>query len=397
MQSQVHTYQWQGIRKQATCHGISLGESKKEVSLHLRQQGILPLKLTSTKSYYAKFTRAKPKSELKYEFTETMASLLKANIPLLQALDIAAKQQTKDKLFQAQVFYIRRLVQTGAPLHLSLARFDACFDPLYCQLIRLGEQTGALAESFEFLSSHLKKLLEINKQIKKAMLYPTLVLVMSYALFLFTFLFVLPKFALIFSQFNAKLPSFSENLFMLNQVFLDHLGLFFAIQAGLFAVGVIYFKPHAFEIAAKIPILKQYVLELELYLSIQTLASACSAELELTKSLLLCQRTSRLDKLSLAYQNLYISIRQGISLSDAMRNEKIYPDFVIEGIKIGETSGTLSAQCQRVATNLQQDLDKKITPVLSFIEPIFLLFIGTMIAFVLLALYLPILDLIQSV
>ncbi|MGB2080141.1 MAG: type II secretion system F family protein, partial [Vibrio sp.] len=218
-------FQWTSYDKSNQKHtGLAIARDPTEVVAQIKSQGLLPASIKLA-PYRKNRVRRKHIHQDRLFLTQQMAQLLKANLPLIDALQWV-QSQLKSAKMRAYLAYIYRLVHSGSDLHSALQLFPHVFDAFYCQVIALGEKNGNLAQSFQLIYNHLKRIDSIEQQVKKALVYPLFILGVSFSCILFILWFAIPSFDQLFNQLNAQIPVATQVLIQLSQGLHQHALLF---------------------------------------------------------------------------------------------------------------------------------------------------------------------------
>ncbi len=330
---------------------------------------------------------------------QQFVTLIKAGLPILKALDLIAERLTDDKL-RGPLTAVRDEVKTGAMLS-SAFQSQNLFPPMYITTIMAGEKAGSLPEVLERYINYQKLALAVRKKLLTSLIYPALLFSLVLALIVFLITYVVPKFAELYNTLNAELPTPTKILIAISTTASNYvLGAFAALGALGLALylwsrtaaaqetldrltmnfplfGEIWTK---FQVAQLSRVLSTLLLGgIPLLQAIQTAGESVS-------SVLIRKALSTASQL----------VREGQPLSHSLAKTGIFPELAVDMMEVGESTGALPAMLGSVAEFYEEDVQTKLQAVLSLIEPVIMIVMGTFVAFVLIALYLPIFSLADS-
>ena len=322
-----------------------------------------------------------------------IATMLDAGVAILQTLSIMSKQ-TDNPVLRKIIAQIAEDIENGDNLSDAFGRYPREFNTLFQNIVRIGEESGGLEVSFEYLARVFENEKDVNEKIKSATRYPKIVIVGLFSAVVFLMIFVMPKFIGMFSRSNIELPLPTRILIGTSNIFSEH---YLLLGAGLAIIITAYhralkskdFVRFRDRLILKIPVLG--VLSIKIYMS-----RFCRVFAVLSKSGIDIIKTLKLSATSLDNLVLYEIIEQvttdverGIDLYDSMSKHQLFPGMVIQMVSIGEESGTLDIMMDKVADYYEVETDYTIKSLSTLIEPVLLLFMGGMVALLALAIYMP--------
>jgi type IV pilus assembly protein PilC len=394
--SQKVTFAWQGKDKSGnTSKGKIDAVNLAEAKALLRKQGIKPGKVAKDRGtlFSARNKAIKP-VDIAY-FIRQMATMMKAGVPLLQAMEIVGNGVEKDKMKKI-IYTIRDDVNAGSDLSHALERHPEHFDDLVCSLVHAGEQSGALETILERIATYKEKVESLKKKIKKAMTYPIAVIVVGIVVSAILLVKVVPQFEAVFSGFGADLPAFTlwvigMSEWMQEWWFVGLIGL----GGGVFAFTKAREKSKTFSdfvdrTVLKIPIFGPILHKAAIARFTRTLATTFAAGVPLVEALDSASGAAG----NVVYENAIIQIRNGVStgqsLQNAMNMTGIFPTMAVQMVSIGEEAGSLDAMLDKVATFYEEDVDNAVDNLSSLIEPMIMSVLGVLVGGLVIAMYLPI-------
>jgi len=330
---------------------------------------------------------------------QQFVTLIKAGLPILKALDLLADRLTDDKL-RGPMSAVRDEVRTGTLLS-SAFQSQNMFPPMYITTIMAGERAGSLAEVMDRYISYQKLALSVKKKLLTSLIYPALLFSLVLMLIVFLITFVVPKFAELYNTLNAELPTPTKILVAISTAASTYLlvGTLLLAAAGT----AIYFWSRTATAQEQMDRAKMnFPLFGEIWTKFQVAQLARVLSTLLVGGIPLLQAihtagesvSSVLIRKALATASQLV--REGQPLSLSLKKTGIFPELAVDMMEVGESTGALPTMLGSVAEFYEEDVQNKLQAVLSLIEPVIMIFMGSFVAFVLIALYLPIFSLADS-
>jgi type IV pilus assembly protein PilC len=393
------TFQWEGRdRGGKTVRGEMRAGGEAVVSSTLRRQGITVVKVRKQR-----YKRGRKIGEKDITlFTRQLATMMKAGVPLLQAFDIVAKgtdNQSVAKLFMD----IKGDVETGTALSQAFRKYPLYFDSLFCNLVGAGEQAGILDDLLDRLAVYKEKMLAIKGKIKSALFYPVAVLAVAAIVVVVIMLFVIPAFKGVFSSFGADLPAPTMMVIAMSDFFVDNWYLLFGVAGGTF-----YFLMQAWKrstavqiamdrLLLRLPVFGDVIRKATIARWLRTLSTMFAAGVPLVEALDSVGGASGNHVYLEATKKIQQEVATGTSLTVSMQNVRVFPNMVLQMAAIGEESGSLDAMLGKSADIYEREVDEAVESLSSLLEPMIMVFLGTIIGGLVVAMYLPIFKLGQVV
>lgn len=393
MLSIVKFYIWKGIdNKKKTCKGKEFIKTKEQLYLELQRKGIF-IKYIQTRWTIRINKRVKMQDF--FLFTQQISRLLQAGIPLLQILEILESSISNTSLQE----FSRKLIidlENGFSLSEALQRRKAYFNKFHSSLIALGEKTANLGLMFDRISVYQEKNLKLKTKVVNALVYPTMILIVASFVFIILLVSVVPQFEQIFLDTGAQLPLITRLIIYLSK----HIGLI-CIYIGCFfliLVSSYFFLQKKYPIInnkidscyLKIPFFNKIISEIIIARITRALATALAAGLPLIDALQLIAELSG----NFVYKSSILSsckeIREGECIYQALSRQKIFPMDFLQLIKIGEISNCLSEILNNIADLYEEKTNYLVNNLSVLLEPILIIFLGLIIACLLIGMYLPI-------
>ncbi|MCH4871893.1 type II secretion system F family protein [Pseudomonas sp. TMW22091] len=395
-------YQWEGTDLAgAKTKGETSAESQAMIRVLLRRQGITACHIRR-KTHRGRLGVQSIKGLDIMLFTRQLASLIKAGISLIQALDVIA-EGVELPAMRELVIDLKQDICAGTSLANALRKKPAHFDALFCNLIDAGEQAGALDVLLERIATYKEKTQALKKKIQKAMTYPIAVLVVAVMVCGILLLEVVPQFQRVFSSFDAQLPALTLWVIALSQVLQDHaIGLVSAVS--LVVAGLHYRYKHSELLRQNIDkwLLKMPVMGNLLHVSAiarfaRTLATTIAAGVPLLEALNAVAGTTGNNVYKDAVLKLKHQVATGSQIHVAMAATGVFPGMAIQMTAIGEESGTLESMLDHLATYYENEVDTLTDSLTTLMEPAIMLVLGVMVGGLVIAMYLPIFKLGQVI
>ncbi|MBY6018557.1 type II secretion system F family protein [Halomonas denitrificans] len=394
----VRTYLWKGKNSKGnSVKGELSGQTTAEVKVLLRKQGITPL---SVKKKPKALFESKPKIKgLDIAVvTRQIATMLMAGVPLVTAIEMVGRSHDNESMRQLLATILAE-VQSGTPLSQALRPHRRYFDDLYCDLIAAGEHSGTLDQVFDRIATYREKSEALKSKIKKAMFYPTAVIVVAVAVTVILLLFVVPQFEAIFNDFGAELPFFTQMVIGLSRFLSESWYYFFAaiiVVIWLFVRGhrkSQKFRDKLDHSLLKLPIIGPILDKAAVARFSRTLATTFAAGVPLVEGLDSASGASG----NALYRDAVMKVKEeviaGLQMNVAMRTTELFPDMLIQMVMIGEESGALDDMLNKVANIYEAQVDDAVDGLSTLIEPMLMVVIGGIVGGLVVAMYLPIFQL----
>jgi type IV pilus assembly protein PilC len=369
--------------------------SAEELRARFTQAGYLVYSVKA-RSALGGGTKKKVKLQSFLIFNQQFVTLIRAGLPITGSLELLARRQ-KDENFKAQLVNVAARVKTGESLS---GAFDAQggFPLIFTTTLLAGERSGNLEEVLQRYTDFQRVSLTVTKKLKSALVYPALLITLVVGLFIFLITFVVPRFAQLYDQLNAPLPSITVFLLAVGNASQKY-GLY-ALPVLLLGGFLIYrwSKTDAGatlidRIRLAIPLLGTVWLKYQVALFSRTLSTLLTGGLPLVPSLETAARSISSRQVSNAVFSSVTQVREGQRLSTSLEGTKVFPELAIEMIEVGESTGALPTMLNSVGGFFEEDVETSTAALLSLIEPALLIFMGIIVAVILISLYLPILQL----
>ena len=396
---QALVFAWEGTdRKGNRVKGESRAATIALVRADLRRQGIMPLKVRKKSSSI--FTNRKKKITTKdiAIFSRQLATMMSAGVPMVQAFDIVGRGHNNPSMAE-MILAIKADVEGGTSLTASLRKHPLYFDDLFCNLVEAGEQAGVLETLLDKIATYKEKTESLKAKIKKALFYPTAVIVVAILITSIIMIFVIPQFKDLFSSFGADLPAFTRMVITLSDFVA---GWWWAILGAV--VGAVVFASNVWKrspkfretmdrLLLKVPVIGSIMHKAALARFCRTTATMFAAGVPLVEALQSVAGATGSAVYGKAVLVMRDDVATGQSLQLAMRQQGLFPHMVIQMVTIGEESGALDDMLAKVADFYEEEVDNAVDALSSLLEPLIMVILGTVIGGLVIALYLPIFQL----
>ena len=340
--------------------------------------------------------KKKVKLETFLIFNQQFLTLIRAGLPIHGSLEMLAKNQ-KNPHFAGQLLNVTERVKTGEALS-SAFEAQGGFTSVYTTTLLAGERSGNLLEVLERFVSFQRISLTFRKKLTASLIYPCVLIVIVFGLFIFLITFVVPSFATLYDQMGTHLPWLTTALLQFG-VEAQHKGPWVALA--LAGLGYLLFRysktPKGREqvdtIRIHMPLFGKIWIKYQVALFARTLSTLLTGGLPLIPSLETSAKSIASMRISKAVFSAIVTVREGKSLADSLTKTKVFPGVALEMITVGEQTGALPQMLNSVSEFFEEDVETTLTAAMALIEPMILLVMGVFVVIILIALYLPIFSL----
>jgi len=398
MNHSIRLYAWQGTDANGLAvSGQTPGRSPAYVRAGLLRQGILVASLRPAAGLAWQWPKRPEKTD-PAGFSRQLATLLKAGVPLLQAFEVMGRSGCG----AAQAALLVRLKQdvaSGLGLADALQRHPGWFDTLYCNLVRVGEQSGTLDRQLEQLAGMLEQRLALHKKVRKAMIYPLLLLLTGLGVSAVLLLEVIPQFQSLFAGFDTALPAFTQWVIDLSTGLGRYAPLLLVGVAMLGLSGRQLYRQHAparlwiSQRVLGLPVFGALLRQAAMARFARSLATSYAAGVPLLDAMGTVAKVSGGE----LHEHAILRLRQGMAngqgLNQAMATEPLFPPLLVQLVAIGESSGTLDTMLEKAASHYEEQVSQALEQLTSLLEPAIVLVLGLLVGGLVVAMYLPIFQL----
>ena len=385
--------------------GERIAETMEAAVAALRREQILVTQIAPTREK-AKAKSDKPKREKAVKaknlavFTRQFSVMIDAGLPLVQCLEILGTQE-EDKNFAQVILATRADVESGASLADAMGRHPKVFDQLFTNMIAAGEAGGILDTILKRLAVYIEKAVKLKGQVKSAMIYPVAVILIAAVVVGVILWKVIPTFANLFAGLGAELPlptrvviALSNNLVRFGPFVLVGIGgLGYAFKAYYGTVGG---RRVVDAITLKMPILGSLLRKIAVARFCRTLSTLLASGVSILEALEITARTSGNAIVEEAILTTRKSIERGETIAQPLKETAVFPSMVVQMISVGEATGALDTMLSKIADFYEEEVDVAVAGLLTLLEPLMIAFLGGIVGGIVIAMYMPIFDLISK-
>lgn len=386
----------------ATVEGQIEAANEQEARVKIRANKLLPMRVAvgsgglsaGAKSFQFKSRVSKVKAKDLQNFTRQLAVLIAAGVPIIPSLE-ALSQGLKSATLKKALHDIGQDIAAGKKLGESFGKQSHVFDRFYVNMIIAGEEGGVLESVLKRVAEYIEKAVKIQAKIKGALVYPVAVLVISLVVITGLLVFVVPKFAELFQSNGMELPFLTQLVLDASEFMQNAWWMVIGGLAGIYFGLKHYYATSAGRetldtILLKVPLFGDLIIKGGLAKFTRTLSTLLSAGVPIMDAMDIAAQVSGNFQLERALLKAKESIASGKSIAAPFAQEKIFPPLVVQMMAVGETTGALDQMLTKVADFFEDEVDGIVSALTSLIEPIMIVFLGGIVAFLVLAMYMPI-------
>jgi type IV pilus assembly protein PilC len=334
-------------------------------------------------------------------FTRQFATMISAGLPLVQCLDILAKQTTKPS-FARVIAEVTREVESGSTLADALGKHKNVFDDLFRNMVAAGEAGGVLDEILMRLATYIEKADALKRKVQGAMIYPAVVLTVAMGATAFMLLFIIPTFAKMFSDFGGELPLPTKIVLGASNILKNFwwagaLGIFVGTTALQRYYTTDKGKLHIDALMLKMPVLGDVLLKGAVARFTRTLGTLIASGVPILSGLEITAKTAGNKVIAEAIMTARASIREGETVAAPLKTSGVFPPMVVQMITVGEQTGALDEMLTKIAVFYEAEVDAAVDAMTSVIEPIMIVLMGGIVGGMVVAMYLPMFKLVSVV
>jgi len=327
-------------------------------------------------------------------FTQQLASLITAGLPLVQSME-ALQEQTQDPVFRIIIRDVRTDIASGNSFSSSAKKFPKAFNTLFVSMVEAGEASGGLAEILGKVAGYFESSVKLQKKVKSAMTYPIAVIGLAVVLVNVLLIFVIPVFAEMFAGFGAKLPAPTQMLIDVSNFLRSYWWLVGALLAGAW-VGLGKFidtpagRAHRDRLIVRAPIFGPLVHKIAISRFCRTYATLIRSGVPILRTLEIVSAASGKVQIEEACAEIAKHVSQGGQVSDVLGADPFFPPVVMHMVKAGESTGNVDGMMSKVADFYDVEIETTTAALTSLIEPLLIVFLGVVVGGIVMAMFLPI-------
>jgi type IV pilus assembly protein PilC len=334
-------------------------------------------------------------------FTRQFATMIDSGLPLVQCLDILSSQQ-ENKTFQDILVKVKEAVESGSTFADALGKHPKAFDELYVNLVAAGEVGGILDTILNRLAAYIEKAMKLKKQIKGAMVYPATIMSIAVVVVGVILVFVIPTFAKMFADFGGELPAPTKIVIALSNFLTKYIIVIIALGFGVkFAIGKYYATPNGRKVMDRMflraPIVGPLIRKVSVAKFTRTLGTMISSGVPIMDGLEIVAKTAGNKIVEEAIYGVRQAISEGKTMAEPLESCGIFPSMVVQMIAVGEATGAMDAMLNKIADFYDDEVDDAVSAMTAMMEPLLMVFLGTTVGGLVVAMYLPIFKLAGAV
>jgi type IV pilus assembly protein PilC len=327
-------------------------------------------------------------------FTRQFSTMVDAGLPLVQCLEILGKQSDNPS-FGDVITKIKTDIESGSNLSDAMRKHPKVFNSLYANLVEAGEAGGILDTILGRLANYIEKALALKKKVKTAMVYPAAIVTVAVTVVGFLMVFVIPTFATMFSSGGAELPGPTALVMDISNFFRNQ---WYYVIGGPILFFILFKKAYATErgnieidrFALKLPVFGMLIRKVSTAKFSRTLGTLIASGVPLIEGMDICARTAGNKIVEIAILNSIEAIKEGETIAAPLARENVFPAMVIQMIDVGESAGALDSMLSKIADFYDEEVDTAVDGLTALLEPILMVFLGIVVGFIVVAMYLPI-------
>jgi type IV pilus assembly protein PilC len=376
--------------------GAMEAESEEAVNQRLRSQQLQPTKVKKKARDFSLQIGSGVDAKDLVTFTRLFATMIDAGLPIVQCLDIL-QGQTDNKIFANILRDIKSSVEQGATFSDSLRRHPKVFDHLYVNLVQAGEVGGILDTILNRLAVYIEKAMKLKRQVRGALMYPAIVIVVFFAVLSILLIFVIPGFERMFKDFGAKdeLPFLTQMVMAVSRGFVSNVLWVFLGLIGLMTALNYYYrttngKRNIHRVMLRTPVLGGVLRKIAVARFTRTLGTLLSSGVPILDALEIVAKTAGNMVVEEAIMYARVKISEGKNMAEPLMATGVFPPMVVQMVGVGEQTGALDTMLNKIADFYEDEVDVAVSAMTSLIEPVMMVGVGGTVGVVLIAMYLPI-------
>ncbi|MFC0154643.1 type II secretion system F family protein [Xanthomonas dyei] len=387
---------WEGTDKRGVkMKGEQTARNANMLRAELRRQGITPSVVKAKpKPLFGAAGKKIGTKDIAF-FSRQMATMMKSGIPIVSSLEIIGEGHKNPRMKQ-MVGQVRADIEGGSSLHESISKHPVQFDELYRNLVRAGEGAGVLETVLDTVATYKENIEALKGKIKKALFYPAMVVAVAIVVSAILLIFVVPQFEEVFQSFGAELPAFTQIIVNASRFMVAYWWLLLLIAAGSFFGFMFAYKrslrmQHAMDrLILKFPIIGQIMHNSSIARFARTTAVTFKAGVPLVEALGIVAGATGNKVYEEAVLRMRDDVSVGYPVNMAMKQVNLFPHMVVQMTAIGEEAGALDTMLFKVAEYFEQEVNNAVDALSSLMEPLIMVFLGTVVGGMVIGMYLPI-------
>jgi type IV pilus assembly protein PilC len=334
-------------------------------------------------------------------YTRQFSTMIDAGLPIAQCLGILS-EQSESKVLREVTTLIAKDVQSGLTLADSFRKFPKAFDDLFTNMLAVGESGGVLDVVLQRLSGYIEKAASLKRKVKGAMVYPITIISVAFLVIIFMMIFVIPTFAKMFKGLGAELPLPTRIVMWLSDFVQSYIiFIVLGIAAMIWAIKRYYGTDQGSKVIdaflLKVPVIGTLIQKVAVARFTRTMGTLLSSGVPILEGLLITARSSGNRIVEAAVMQARGAVMAGRTLADPLRTAPVFPPMVVHMINVGENTGALDAMLSKIADFYDDEVDTAVNALTSLLEPMMIVFLGVVVGGLVVAMYLPIFQMVTLV
>ncbi|TDI48283.1 MAG: type II secretion system F family protein [Acidobacteria bacterium] len=397
------TYAWKGRNASGSVQeGVLTSANKEALVATLRKQQILVTAVTEKGKEFAfpKFGGGIKQKDIAI-FTRQFSVMIDAGLPLVQCLEILGGQQS-NRVFKKILIQVRQDVEAGASLADALRKHPAAFTDLFCNMVAAGETGGILDTILQRLSVYIEKIVKLRSAVRSASIYPVAVITIAIGVVTLILWRVIPTFATLFEGLGAQLPLPTRITISISRF----LGRWMPVLVLMLGLGIFslfrYHKTYSGRrrldaIQLRLPVMGMLLRKIAVARFCRTLGTLVASGVPILEGLEITAKTSGNAIVEDAIMATRKSVEEGQNLAGPLGETNVFPSMVVQMINVGEHTGALDTMLSKIADFYEDEVDEAVANLLALMEPVMIVFLGTIIGGIVISMYMPLFDLINKI
>ena len=385
-----------------------------EAIVALKKQGLMPIEVREAKSKVAKMAAAGGKKQMSFTipgtggikpaqvtlFTRQLSTLQDAGLPIVQSLQILTDMQRPGG-FKNALTKVTEEIQSGTMLSEAMSRHPKIWDKLYTNLVKAGETAGALDVILRRLAEFREKAQRLKKKVIGALVYPTAVMTIAAGILSFIMIVIVPKFELIFKDLGIKLPGLTVFLIDFSRAMADWWWVFLLCFGALIITLKVLRNTEAGGNAIDraqlyMPVLGNVIKKSSVARFTRTLGTLVTSGVGFLDALEITKSATPNIVVRNAISDVRDSVKEGESINEPLKRSGVFDDIVVNMIKVGEETGELDKMLVKIADNYDEEVDSAVAAMMALMEPALIIFMGGAVGFIVIALFMPLITIIEQ-
>jgi type IV pilus assembly protein PilC len=396
-------YEWKGKNRSGEKKtGVIVSQNKEDVRRELQRRNIT---VTSIKEQGKEINLPSFGGGVKQKdvavFTRQFSVMIDAGLPLIQCLELLGSQQ-KNKNFGSMIQNVRADVESGSTLADAMKKNPKAFDQLYVNMVAAGEAGGILDQILERLSVYIEKAVKLKSQVKSALMYPAIIIIVAVGIVALIMYKVIPTFTAMFESSGVELPGITLFTISISKAVESYAVPFLFVMALLVFFLNRYHKTYRGRrildrLLLLVPVIGMLLQKISIARFCRTLSTLSAAGVPILDGIEITARTSGNAIIEDALMGVKKEVEEGKTISDPLSKISLFPQMVVSMIGVGEATGALDTMLSKIADFYEDEVDIAVAGLMSILEPILILWLGGVIGFIVVSLYLPIFKLASTV